>query len=164
MIVLPTFIAPGTVLIESMYRIRRISSQILADKIHDSGVTAADLATKKDIMSIMVRARKGDEDAEASGEKGGVKENTYKLSDEALVDQVVSCHPYHPCFSGQVLKFLFRTIAHFPRGRTRDDGVRTFVGEPPPHILTLTSNQTYLTRTGKKTDALAPRPKSSRPR
>lgn len=72
-----------------MSRIRRISAQILADKIHDSGVTAADLSTKKDIMSIMVRARKGDEDAEEKGEakdSGGV----YKLSDEALVDQVVS--------------------------------------------------------------------------
>lgn len=47
-------------------------------------------------MSIMVRARKGDEDAEASGgEKGagggGGKDGVYKLSDEALVDQVVSC-------------------------------------------------------------------------
>lgn len=86
--VMPTSAAPGTVLIESMSRIRRISRQILADKIHDSGVTAADLSTKKDIMSIMVRARKGDEDAE---EKGEAKNGVYKLSDEALVDQVVSC-------------------------------------------------------------------------
>lgn len=82
--------APGTVLIESMSRIRRISRQILADKIHDSGVTAADLSTKKDIMSIMVRARKGDEDAEEKGEPQA-KHGVYKLSDEALVDQVVSC-------------------------------------------------------------------------
>ncbi|EIM88719.1 cytochrome P450 [Stereum hirsutum FP-91666 SS1] len=79
--------APGTVLIESMSRIRRISAQILADKIHDSGLTAADLSTKKDIMSIMVRARKGDEDAE---EKGEAKHGVYKLSDEALVDQVLT--------------------------------------------------------------------------
>lgn len=68
-----------------MSRIRRISREILTEKIHNSALTAGDVASKKDIMSLMVRARASDSD----GEKGEGEEG-YRLSDEALVDQVVS--------------------------------------------------------------------------
>ena len=67
-----------------MYRIRAISRRILAEKIaEDAAIGGDDRASKKDIMSLLVRAR-------AAGEKGPAAMNgEYKLTDEAMVDQMV---------------------------------------------------------------------------
>ena len=73
-----------TTFIDSVYRIRKISAQILNEKISESElVSLEDTAAKKDIMSLLVRAR---EVENAADEKGA----GYTLSDEALVDQVAS--------------------------------------------------------------------------
>lgn len=50
---------------------------MLEEKIADATVTVSDTATKRDIMSILVRARIAD--------KGG----GYRMSDRAMMDQVV---------------------------------------------------------------------------
>ncbi|KAF9074155.1 cytochrome P450 [Rhodocollybia butyracea] len=76
-------LAPLTILIDSMYNIKRISAEMLRDKMKESieaGIVEGDseLSGKKDIMSILVRARTrevGDE---------------YKMSDEAMVNQVLT--------------------------------------------------------------------------
>ena len=65
-----------------MYRVRKVSRLMLDEKIRDSTMVLNDSETKKDIMSILVRARK----AELDGGKGG-----YAMSDRAMMDQVV-CH------------------------------------------------------------------------
>ncbi|KAG6821440.1 hypothetical protein H0H93_010164 [Arthromyces matolae] len=66
-------------LIDCMYRIKRISSEILRQKMEDSAVLVSDTDGKKDIMSILVRAR----NAEL------VKDRTvYAMSDQAMMDQV----------------------------------------------------------------------------
>lgn len=76
--------APMTTFIDSVYRIRKISAQILNEKISESElVSLEDTAAKKDIMSLLVRAR---EVENAADEKGA----GYTLSDEALVDQVLT--------------------------------------------------------------------------
>lgn len=64
-----------------MHRIRTLSARMLADKMRESTMVSNDSDAKKDIMSILVRARK----AELDGGKGG-----YAMSDRAMVDQVVS--------------------------------------------------------------------------
>lgn len=64
-----------------MYRIKRVSEAILREKMQDTAVVASDMDTKRDIMSLLVRARKADLDKD----KG-----VYAMSDQAMRDQVVS--------------------------------------------------------------------------
>ena len=71
-------------LVDAMYRIRKISAQMLEEKMKDSNLALNDSDAKRDIMSILVRARK----AELDGGKGG-----YAMSDRAMMDQVVSILP-----------------------------------------------------------------------
>jgi hypothetical protein len=61
-----------------MYRIKKISAKMLEDKLADSAVTADDTYAKRDIMSLLVRARTVD------------KGEGYHMSDSAMMDQVVS--------------------------------------------------------------------------
>ena len=71
------YAAPCTTLIASTYEIRRISREILAEKISDAEMTVNDdTDAKRDIMSILVHARRA--------EKG-----TYALTDDELVEQMV---------------------------------------------------------------------------
>ena len=67
-------------MLESMRRVRKVSATMLQDKLRDSAVPISDSETKRDIMSILVRARKADLDSQAGG---------YAMSDEAMMDQVV---------------------------------------------------------------------------
>ncbi|KAF8916319.1 cytochrome P450 [Mucidula mucida] len=77
---LSTF-APLETLLDSMHTIRRISAQMLAEKIREtSGITIDDMHTKKDIMSLLVRARQADL----------TKDGAYSMTDEAMVDQVLT--------------------------------------------------------------------------
>ncbi|KAF8978971.1 cytochrome P450 [Cyathus striatus] len=68
-------------LVESMHAIRIISSNMLKEKMNDAELMLADIDAKRDIMSILVRARK----AEMDGGKGG-----YAMSDRAMMDQVLT--------------------------------------------------------------------------
>lgn len=64
-----------------MHTIREISKKMLAEKINDlSAISADDMHTKKDIMSLLVRARQAD-----------LAKDGFGMTDEAMVDQVVSC-------------------------------------------------------------------------
>ncbi|KAK0501516.1 cytochrome P450 [Armillaria luteobubalina] len=76
------FFAPLTPLIDSTHRIRDISKRILDQKMKEtseSGITADDTHTKKDIMSILVRARQADLHKD---------QTAYAMSDTAMIDQV----------------------------------------------------------------------------
>lgn len=53
---------------------------MLREKMRDSTVTLSDSEAKRDIMSLLVRARKADIDSKTDG---------YAMSDEAMMDQVV---------------------------------------------------------------------------
>uniref|UniRef100_A0A8H8CGE5 Cytochrome P450 n=1 Tax=Psilocybe cubensis TaxID=181762 RepID=A0A8H8CGE5_PSICU len=72
---LPTLIP----FVDSMHRIRAVSAQMLAEKMSDSAVSLSDSETKRDIMSLLVRARQADSKA------GG-----YAMSDQAMMDQVLT--------------------------------------------------------------------------
>ncbi|KAI0259303.1 cytochrome P450 [Gloeopeniophorella convolvens] len=71
-------LGPAATLIDTTHRIRAVSRAILAEKLADAAALGAeDTSTKKDIMSLLVRARRGAKGAHA-------------LSDNALVDQVLT--------------------------------------------------------------------------
>jgi len=69
-----------------MYHIRNVSRQILNDRVIESAGLVDDRQAKKDIMSILVRARAAET---AAAEKGG-DATGYRMSDEMLMNQVVS--------------------------------------------------------------------------
>ena len=69
-------------LIGSMYEIRKLSKKMLEDKFKETTVHGSDTDAKRDIMSILVRARKADQEGRA-GEQ-------YTMNDQAMMDQVVS--------------------------------------------------------------------------
>ncbi|KAF5375769.1 hypothetical protein D9757_009010 [Collybiopsis confluens] len=76
-------LAPLATLVDSMHTIKRVSAKMVQDKIKESiesGVVDGDseLSGKKDIMSILVRAR--------TREVG----DGYKMSDEAMMAQVLT--------------------------------------------------------------------------
>ncbi|KAI0319932.1 cytochrome P450, partial [Amylostereum chailletii] len=66
--------APIMTLVDTMHRIRALSRRILREKIAEDD----DRASKKDIMSLLVRARRGE------------AKDGYQLNDDALVDQVLT--------------------------------------------------------------------------
>lgn len=63
-----------------MHRIKRVSAAILQQKMQDA--SASNTNMNRDIMSLLVRARQADLDAD----KG-----VYTMSDQAMMNQVVSC-------------------------------------------------------------------------
>ncbi|KXN81950.1 Cytochrome P450 3A24 [Leucoagaricus sp. SymC.cos] len=67
-------------LIGSMYEIRKLSKKMLEDKLRES-VHVSDIDAKRDIMSILVRAKK----AEQEGNSG-----QYAMNDQAMMDQVLT--------------------------------------------------------------------------
>ncbi|GLB37392.1 putative cytochrome p450 [Lyophyllum shimeji] len=74
-------LAPIAVLLDSMHRIKQISATILAEKMRDSPVTSSDTEAKRDVMSLLVRARKADMEKD----KGA-----YAMSDNAIMEQVLT--------------------------------------------------------------------------
>ncbi|KII92067.1 hypothetical protein PLICRDRAFT_50496 [Plicaturopsis crispa FD-325 SS-3] len=72
-------LAPAATMVDAMHRIKAISRQMLAEKMEDAAtVQASDTAAKRDIMSILVRAR-------AAEDKEG-----YQMTDAAMMDQVLT--------------------------------------------------------------------------
>lgn len=63
-----------------MHHIRMISARMLAEKMADSVVTVSDTLAKRDIMSLLVRARKAE------------KNEGYQMTDQDMMDQVVRTH------------------------------------------------------------------------
>ncbi|KZP30086.1 cytochrome P450 [Athelia psychrophila] len=72
------FLAPASTLVHSMHTIKTISAQMLAEKMADSAVTMDDTLAKRDIMSLLVRARKTD------------KDDGYQMTDQDMMDQVLT--------------------------------------------------------------------------
>ncbi|KZP14082.1 cytochrome P450 [Athelia psychrophila] len=72
------WLKPIATLMQSMHHIKRISAQMLKDKLADAAVVADGGEGKKDIMSLLVRARMAD------------KGEGYQMSDGAMMDQVLT--------------------------------------------------------------------------
>lgn len=84
-------------MLSCMHRIKAISRIILDEKLEDTAVGADDMHTKKDIMSLLVKARMSEanrDSATDAKEPGGRSSETgpsgYRMSDEMIMNQVVS--------------------------------------------------------------------------
>ncbi|KAJ3575027.1 hypothetical protein NP233_g1369 [Leucocoprinus birnbaumii] len=76
------FFAEVSVLIKSMYDIRKLSKKMLEEKFAETATHVSDIDAKRDIMSILVRARKADQEGRAGGQ--------YAMNDQAMMDQVLT--------------------------------------------------------------------------
>lgn len=79
----------------AMRRIEAVSSDLLTQKINESlFISADDSASKKDIMSLLVRARANEEkikaDARVSDKGLESSSSEYRMSNEEMMGQVVS--------------------------------------------------------------------------
>ncbi|KAL0960785.1 hypothetical protein HGRIS_005806 [Hohenbuehelia grisea] len=74
------FFSPLYVAIDSMHRIKQISAHMLQEKLQESAVTP-DASAKRDIMSLLVRARKADMEQEKA---------VYTLTNQQMMDQVLT--------------------------------------------------------------------------
>ncbi|THU80948.1 cytochrome P450 [Dendrothele bispora CBS 962.96] len=90
------FLDKASIMIDCMHRIKAVSAGILAQKLKEAeGVDSYDTTAKKDIMSLLVRARKAEEE---SREKEKVTLGTgvvagpepYRMSNEEMMDQVLT--------------------------------------------------------------------------
>ncbi|KAK7468924.1 hypothetical protein VKT23_003420 [Stygiomarasmius scandens] len=84
------------ILIDCMHRIKTVSAQILANKLEETeGLNSYDTTAKKDIMSLLVRARKAEEESrEKERSKLGMGApagpEPYRMSDKEMMDQVLT--------------------------------------------------------------------------
>jgi hypothetical protein len=99
--------------VDCMHRIKAVSAQILDQKLKEAeGLDSGDTSTKKDIMSLLVRARKAEEEAREK-EKGKfgmgatAGPEPYKMSDKEMMDQVVSDLLSAACINEQELTVFF---------------------------------------------------------
>ena len=76
-------------LLDSMHRIKSISRNILNEKLINAGVPAGDRQTKKDIMSLLVKARQVEMEKPSLGTGMEEEEESYTMSDEMIMNQVV---------------------------------------------------------------------------
>ena len=79
---------PLVTLMNAMRRIRAVSRDLLTQKINEAlFVSVDDSTSKKDIMSLLVRARANGEKARGSGLESASSE--YRMSNEEMMGQVV---------------------------------------------------------------------------
>ncbi|KAF9047074.1 cytochrome P450 [Hymenopellis radicata] len=130
---LSTF-APLEKLLGSMHTIRRISAQMLAEKIREtSGITVDDMQTKKDIMSLLVRARQADL----------TKDGAYAMTDEAMVDQVLTFLGAGHETTASGLSWTLWLLANNAEAqqRLRDEVTPVLENNPQPDYRTLKEMQ-----------------------
>jgi len=119
----------GTML-DSMTIIRRVSSRMLVEKMEDSAVALSDTETKRDIMSLLVRARKSDL------EKDGVG---YAMSDAAMMDQVLTFLGAGHETTASGLAWTLWLLAKDPESqdRLRNEVTPVFASNPRPDYRSL---------------------------
>ena len=105
-----------------MHRIKSVSATILREKMQDMAVPVSDMNAKRDIMSLLVRARKADLDKD---------KDVYAMSDRAMMDQVVS--PIHVWFIMRGLSTGH--LVNIPWCWTRDYCDWSFMGRERQFIL-----------------------------
>jgi hypothetical protein len=73
-------------MMESMRRIKTVSEELLLQKINEAAaISPDDSASKKDIMSLLVRARANEEKVNA----GVSTISDYRMSNKEMMNQVV---------------------------------------------------------------------------
>ncbi|KAJ7223114.1 cytochrome P450 [Mycena pura] len=118
-------------LVDSMYRIRAISAAMLREKTADLSVSPDDISTKKDIMSLLVRARKVELDAGS----------TDTMSDTAMVDQVLTFLGAGHETTATGLSWTLWLLANDPESqrRLREEITPIYTANPRPDYRTIKS-------------------------
>ncbi|KAJ7619418.1 cytochrome P450 [Roridomyces roridus] len=121
-------------LIDSLHRIRTISRKMLREKTEDLSVAPEDMSTKKDIMSLLVRARKAELDADPSVEA---------MSDTAMVDQVLTFLAAGHETTATGLSWTLWLLANDQESqrRLREEVTLVYKANPRPDYRTLKSLQ-----------------------
>ncbi|KAE9410054.1 cytochrome P450 [Gymnopus androsaceus JB14] len=85
------FLSQAAILMDAMHRIKAVSSAILQEKLAEAehSENNEDTAAKKDIMSLLIRARMADQKAQKSV-AGGIGAAPYAMSDTEMMDQVLT--------------------------------------------------------------------------
>ncbi|KAF8152306.1 cytochrome P450 [Crassisporium funariophilum] len=117
-------------LMESMHEIRKISAVMLKEKLRDTNIAASDTNAKRDIMSLLVRARKTDQDSKAGG---------YAMSDEAMMDQVLTFLGAGHETTASGLAWTLWLLAKDPKSqqKLREEVTPIFAENPRPGYRTL---------------------------
>lgn len=127
--VLAKFVQPQfETLLDSMHRIKRVSAGILQEKMNEMNAAPGDHETKKDIMSILVRARMMD-----NGKSG------YTMSDSDMMDQVLTFLGAGHETTASGLAWTLWLLAKDPESqrRLRDEVKPVYDAEPHPDYRTL---------------------------
>ncbi|KAJ7073281.1 cytochrome P450 [Mycena belliarum] len=119
-------------LVDAMYCIRAISATMLRIKISDLSVAPDDTTTKKDIMSLLVRARKADLDADP---------RTDAMTDTAMVDQVLTFLAAGHETTASGLSWTLWLLANDPESqrKLREEVTPIYGLDPRPDYRTLKS-------------------------
>ncbi|KAJ7938237.1 cytochrome P450 [Mycena leptocephala] len=119
-------------LVGSLHRIRTISAGMLREKTADLSVSPDDMTTKKDIMSLLVRARKADLDADPGADA---------MSDTAMVDQVLTFLAAGHETTATGLSWTLWLLANDPESqrRLREEVTPIYEANPRPDYRTVKS-------------------------
>ncbi|KAJ7145929.1 cytochrome P450 [Mycena epipterygia] len=119
-------------LVDSLYRIRTISAAMLRAKTADLSVAPDDTTTKKDIMSLLVRGRKADLDADPRADA---------MTDTAMVDQVLTFLAAGHETTATGLSWTLWLLANDPESqrKLREEVTPIYEANPRPDYRTLKS-------------------------
>ncbi|KAF8640723.1 hypothetical protein AX17_000375 [Amanita inopinata Kibby_2008] len=123
------FTAPISTLVDSMHTIKKVSVNLLREKMKDITVLS-DMDAKRDLMSLLVRARKADLE----------KDNTvYAMSDRAMVDQVLTFlgAGHETTASGLTWTLWLLANDQESQRRLRDEVIPVLKENPRPDYRTL---------------------------
>ncbi|KAJ7779217.1 cytochrome P450 [Mycena metata] len=126
---IPGFRDLGT-LLDGLYRIRAISRELLRAKTADLSVSPDDMTTKKDIMSLLVKAKKTAMDA---GEDS--------MSDQAMLDQMLTFLAAGHETTATGLSWTLWLLANDPESqrRLREEVTPIYEANPRPDYRTIKS-------------------------
>ncbi|KAJ7503403.1 cytochrome P450 [Mycena galericulata] len=117
-------------LLDGLFRIRAISKELLRAKTADLSVSPDDTTTKKDIMSLLVKARKADLDAGAEA-----------MSDRAMLDQMLTFLAAGHETTATGLSWTLWLLANDPESqrRLREEVTPIYEANPRPDYRTIKS-------------------------
>ncbi|KAF7325693.1 hypothetical protein MKEN_00419400 [Mycena kentingensis (nom. inval.)] len=120
-------------LVDCMHRIREISTQMLREKTADLSISPDDRSTKKDIMSLLVRSRKAELDANSDAAE--------VMSDSAMVDQVLTFLSAGHETTASGLSWTLWLLAKDPESqrKLREEIMPVYRENPRPDYRTLKS-------------------------
>ncbi|KAF8587077.1 cytochrome P450, partial [Ramaria rubella] len=115
-----SLLSPLQILLSAMHRIKTVSGEILREKLAEAD-SLRDSESKRDIMSLLVRARMNE------------KEESYKMSDRDLMEQILTFLGAGHETTASGLSWTLWLLANSPEAQDRLRTEVTPLVEPNPH-------------------------------